>query len=176
MLNISITLATNQAKLAQTTAIKAGGGVPVTVTFDQNPGSSPSIELALSAQSSSPAVVAYLNTFTAQNETTYTGTLDANDTRLLALFSGKGAQTLDCEVALTVGSAERQLFPNFPVTVQPPIIAGPASSEGGPVYLEQGVASGSVRISANGLEIKDAVTNVWRRVSFVSGELSYTEL
>ena len=176
MLNISINLETGAAKLAQTTAIKAGGGVPVTVTFSSNPGSSPSIELAFSAQSSSPAVLAYLNVFDSQSETVYTGTLDANDSRLIAALAGKGVQTLDAEVVVTVGDAERQVFPNFPVTVQPPIIAGPSSSEGGPVYLEQGVSSGAARISAQGLEIKDAVTNVWRRVTFVNGELSYTEL
>ena len=176
MLNISINLETGVAKLAQTMAIKAGGGVPVTVTFSSNPGTSPSIELALSAQSSSPVVIAYLNTFASQSETVYTGTLDANDTRLLELLSGKGTQTLDCEIALTVGSAERQIFPNFPVTVQPPIIAGPSSSENGPIYLEQGVASGFVRISSAGLEIQDSTTNVWRRISFADGSLTFTEL
>ena len=185
MLNISINLETGAAKLAQTTAIKAGGGVPVTVTFSSNPGASPTIELALSAQSSTPAVAAYLGDFASQSQTVYTGTLDANDSRLIGLLSGKQTATFDCEVALTVAGA-RQLFPNFPATVQPPIMSGPSTSEGGPVYLNEtqsdarylhaGAAFGAVRVSALGLEIKDTATNVWRRVTFNNGELTYTEL
>ncbi len=176
MLNISINLETGVAKLAQSTAIKAGGGVPVVVTFSSNPGSNPVIELGLGPQSSSPTVLAYLDMFAGQSQTVYTGTLDANDTRLIAHLAGKQAQVLDAEVVLTVGDAERMPFPNFPITVQPPIITVPATTEGGPVYLTQGMASGSVRISAQGLEIKDSVTNVWRRITFVNGEFSSTEL
>ena len=137
MLNISINLETGIAKLAQASAIKAGGGVPVRITFSSNPGTDPVIELALSPQSSSPSVLAYLDTFDAQSSTVYTGTLEANDSRLIAHLTGKSAQTLDVEVVVTVGEAERQIFPNFPVTVQPPTIAGPESSEGGPVYLNE---------------------------------------
>jgi hypothetical protein len=171
MLNISINLETGLAKLAVSSPIKAGGAVPVRVTFSANPGSSPTIELALSAQSSSPSVLAYLDTFDAQSSTVYTGTLDANDTRLIAAIAGKSTLTLDAEVVLTVGEAERQVFPNFSVTVQPPIITGPESTQGGGVYL-----SGAMRISTSGLEIKDTETNVWRLITFVNGELSYTEL
>ena len=171
MLNISINLETGIAKLAQASAIKAGGGVPVRITFSSNPGTDPVIELALSPQSSSPSVLAYLDTFDAQSSTVYTGTLEANDSRLIAHLTGKSAQTLDVEVVVTVGEAERQPFPNFQVTVQPPIITGPESTEGGGVYL-----SGAMRISTSGLEIKDTATNVWRLVTFVNGEISYTEL
>jgi len=186
MLNISINLETGVAKLSQATAIKAGGGVPVVVTFSANPGTTPVVELALSAQSSTPAVLAYLGAFASQSQTVYTGILDANDTRLVAALVGKQAQTLDCEIVVTAAGAERQPFPNFPVTVQPPIITGPAASEGGPIYLTEaqsdarypliGEASGAVRISTGGLEVKDTVTDVWRLITFVNGELTFTEL
>lgn len=186
MLNITVNLATGVAKASPTPAIKAGGGVPVTITFSANPGTDPVIELALGPQSSTPAVKAYLAEFEAQSSTVYTGVLDANDSRIIAHMAGKSAQTMDCEVIVTVGSAERQVFPNFPVTVQPPLVAGPESSEGGPVYLTEaqsdarylaiGGASGAARISADGLEILDTATNTWRLVAFVNGELTFTEL
>lgn len=43
-------------------------------------------------------------------------------------------------------------------------------------YLQRGSEFGAARISAAGLEIKDSVTNVWRRLSFVDGELTFTQL
>jgi len=143
MLDILVNTETGVAKPSLTAVIKAGGGVPVRLTFTSSPGDSPAIELALSPQSSSPAVKAYLSAFDAQSETVYTGVLDANDTRLIALLAGKATQTLDCEIVVTAGDAERQPYPNFPVVVQAPIITGPASSEGGPVYVT--TASGDTR-------------------------------
>ena len=139
MLNVSVNLTTGRATAVQAPVVKAGGDVPVVISFSANPGDNPVIELALSPQSSSPDVKAYLDVFVAQNSTTYTGTLDANDTRLIALLAGKQAQTLDCEIVVTT-DAGRKPFPNFPVTVQPPVITGPESSEGGPVYLTQELA------------------------------------
>ncbi len=186
MLNISINLETGLAKPSQSAVIKAGGMVPVTITFTSNPGASPVIELALSPQSSSPTVLAYLDEFDAESQTVYTGQLDANDTRLIAHLAGKEAQVLGCEAVVTTVADGRRPFPNFPITCQQPTIVGPAASEGGPVYLTTaqgdarypiiGEASGTVRISADGLEIKDTATNVWRRVTFINGEIRYTEL
>jgi hypothetical protein len=135
MININVNLATGTAALAQTTAIKAGGGVPVRITFSVSPGTNPLIELALSPQSSEPTVLAFLDEFSAQNSTVYTGTLDANDTRLIAHLEGKQAQTLNGELVVTPSGGTRRPFPNFPITVQAPVITGPESSEGGPVYL-----------------------------------------
>ncbi|MEO8204879.1 MAG: hypothetical protein ABI615_01770 [Chthoniobacterales bacterium] len=137
MLNITINLATGQAKPTQTAVIKAGGGLPLTITFSESPGANPVIELAFSPQSSSPSIVAYLDEFDAQNETVYTGVLDANDTRLIGLLTGKDAQTLNCEIVVTTTAGGRIPFPNFPVTAQQPLLTGPASSEGGPVYLTE---------------------------------------
>jgi len=176
MLSIAINLETGLAKPAQTAAIKAGGSVPVMITFSANPGTTPAIELALSPQSSTPTVLAYLNTFAAQSQTVYTGFLDANDTRLIAHLVGKSTATLDCEVVFTPSGGVRRPFPNFPITTQPPIITGPATSQGGPIYLPIGSASGAVRITGAGLEIRDTSTNAWRRLTFVDGELVFTQL
>lgn len=140
MLNISVNLETGLAKPSQAATIKAGGSVPVTILFSSNPGSNTVIELALSPQSSSPEVVAYHDEFVAQNQTTWTGTLDANDTRLIELLTGKQSQNLSCEVVVTSDSIERRPFPNFAIAVQSPTIVGPETSEGGPVYLVQSTA------------------------------------
>ena len=174
MLNIFVNLETGVATLSQTTAIKAGGGVPVVISFSQSPGTDPSIEIALSAQSSSPTILAYLNSFSSENETTYKGTLDANDSRLLAALDTVATQTLNCEIVVTASSSERQIFPNFAVTVQKSVISGSPSSEGGPVFLVQGTASGAARITSAGLEIYDTTTHVWRLVTFVAGAITYT--
>jgi hypothetical protein len=176
MLNIFVNLETGVATLSQTTAIKAGGGVPCIITFSQSPGTDPAIELALSAQSSSPIILAYANAFTAQNETVYSGTLDANDSRLLSALASTASQTLNCEIILTAAGEERQIFPNFPVTVQKSVISGDPSTEGGPTFLAQGVASGAARITSGGLEIYDTSTHVWRLVTFVAGTITYTEV
>lgn len=144
MLNISVNLETGQARLAQTTAIKAGGGVPVRVVFSANPGDNPVIELALSPQSSEREILAYLDVFAAENSTTFLGTLDANDTRLLDHLAEKAVAqvTLDVELVV-VRNLARRPFPNFQITCQAPTITGPASSEGGPVYLT--LAQGDAR-------------------------------
>lgn len=153
MLNISVNLETGVAKLTQATTIKAGGVVPVKVTFSSNPGTDPVIELALSPQSSVPAVKAYLDTWEAQSQTVHTGALDANDARLVAHMAGKQQQTFDCEVVVTTVAAGRRLFPNFPVAVQPPVIDGPEASEGGPVYLTE--ATGDARYTARADNLAD---------------------
>jgi hypothetical protein len=124
MIHISINLETGQARPAQALVLKAGGAVPVLLAFARTPGTSVALELALSPQSSSPAVVAYLDTFDRQNDTTFTGTLDASDSRLLALLEGKNdGVTLNAEVVVTT-PAGRTYLPNVAVTCQPPIISG----------------------------------------------------
>lgn len=137
MLNISVNLETGVARLAQTTSIKAGGGVPVRVTFSSNPGDSPAIELALAPESSAASVLAYLDDFEAENTTTFLGTLDANDTRLIEHLTGKDQQTLALELVVATAGSPRRPFPNVALTVQAPKIVGPQSTEGGPVYLTQ---------------------------------------
>jgi len=134
-MNIAITSSDPAAKPDQSVPIKAGGGVPVAVTFDVAPGADTVIEIALSAQSSSPSVLAYCNSFSQQSDVLYTATLDASDSRLLGALAGLSSGTFDCEVRWTVGSAEPTICPNFSLTVQPPMFSGAPTSEGGPTYI-----------------------------------------
>ncbi|SRR5581483_7429326 len=142
MLNITLELSTGLAKLTSTTAIKAGAQVPVTIITqqsgaNQSPGENPYFQLALGTQGSSPAVKAYLDDFTAENDYTFTGVLDCSDTRLIDYMNGKGVVSMDFELDWTVDD-ELQIAANFAVSVQPRIISGPTTSEGGPTYLTQG--------------------------------------
>jgi hypothetical protein len=134
-MNIAITAGEPQAKPDSNAVIKAGGGLPITITFDVSPGSSPVIEVALSTQSSSATELAYLDTFDQQDSLTFTGTLNTNDSRLLAALVGFQTITVNVEVRWTIGENEPTVCPNFPLTVQPPLLTGPGSSEGGPVYV-----------------------------------------
>lgn len=167
MLNISVNFETGQARLAQATAIKAGGDVPVRVTFSANPGNNPVIELALSPQSSEREVLAYLDVFEAENSTTYLGTLDANDTRLIAHLATKAAAqvTLDVEVVV-LASGSRRPFPNFAATVQAPTIVGPESSEGGPVFLTQATKANQSEAEAGSNNVKwMSPLRVWQAIA-----------
>ncbi len=135
MLNIEVNLASGIAKLTTNVPFKAGGGIPVIITFNADPGEDPIIELGLSPQSSPPAVVAFLDNYDRQNETTFTGLLDSTDPRLIRQLAGKEQQTLNCEIALTVGELPRRPFPNFAITAQASVIVGPESAEGGPEFV-----------------------------------------
>lgn len=150
MLNIQINMAAGSAKLATATPIKAGGSWPVKLVFDSNPGELTTAALALSPQSSTPEVLAYLDVWEKQNATTYTGTLNTNDVRLLAALAGKQAQVVDCELRFSFDGGAVRVFPNFSVTVQPPVVTGPEASEGGPVWVDEAGLVAALT-SANGL-------------------------
>ena len=96
-------------------------------------GTTPAIELALSRQSIPPSVLAYLDTFAAGAGSTFTGELDATDTRLASYMTDKGTAALDLEVAWTMGGV-RFIAPNLSITVQQAIIYGAQTSNGGPAY------------------------------------------
>lgn len=138
MLNIILDLDTGLAKLALATTIKAGTSVPVKIitmrgATPTSPGASPAFELGLGTDAAPPVLKAYLDTFTAENSHTFTGSLDANDERLVDFMAGKGTVNMNCEVAWTVAGVERAAL-SFLVPVQPRVISGPASSESGPTY------------------------------------------
>jgi hypothetical protein len=133
MITIIFDLNTGVAKFAQTTVIKQGADIPVRIVFSAAPGDVTSVQLALGDDSDTPTVRAYTETFAQENDTTWTGVLDASDPRLAALMSGKGPSTLNLELAVTL-DGERQVAPNLSLTVQPPIVAGPTTSESGPEY------------------------------------------
>ena len=127
MITIQIELSTGIAKPTTSPVIKVGAAVPVTIQFFMNgtpsaPGTALTLlQLGLGTDATPPALLAYLETFSPQNSSTYTGFLNANDTRLVSYMSTLGATTLNCEVAWTA-DGELQVAPNFPVTVQPRVI------------------------------------------------------
>lgn len=133
MIAIQLNLDTGIATLPQATIIKAGGAVPVQITLNRDPAGDCAFQLSLGPQSSVPTVLAYLDVLEAQNATVFLGRLDANDARLMAYLAGKQTAPLNCELAWTL-DGERQIAPNTTVTVQPPQVVGPQSSEGGPVW------------------------------------------
>jgi hypothetical protein len=136
MIIINFDLTSGVAKFAQSTVIKQGAQVPVQVVFSTAPGVINSIKLALGDDSDAPSVLAYTDTFTAENDTTYTATLDASDTRLATFMTGKGSAAVDLELGVTL-DGEYQVAPNLSVTVQPRIISGPTTSDGGPSYYTE---------------------------------------
>jgi hypothetical protein len=139
MININFDLTVGIAKFAQTTVIKQGAQVPVRVVFSVAPGSVSSIKLALGDDSDAPTVLAYVDTFAAENDTTWSGLLDASDTRLVAFMAGKGPTAVNLELTATIDGV-RQVAPNLSLTIQPAIVTGPTSSEGGPSYYTEAEA------------------------------------
>jgi hypothetical protein len=136
MIIINFDLTAGTAKLAQTTTIKVGAAVPVQVAFSASPDVVNSIKLALGDDSDAPSVLAYVDSFTAENDTTYTAVLDASDTRLAAFMTGKGPTAVDVELDVTLDGIA-QVAPNLSITVQPRIITGPTTSDGGPLYYTE---------------------------------------
>jgi len=152
MLTITLNLDTGVAQLSSTSTIMGGSQVPVTIVTQSGgvnapPTATPAFQLALSSQSSSPALLAYLNTFTAQNGYTWTGWLNANDTRLVAYLTGKASIALNVELDFTI-AGELQISPLFQVTAQMTTIPGAPTTEGGPVYIALN-SDGSIPIGAN---------------------------
>lgn len=135
MLDLAVNLNEGTATLARSTAVKAGGTIPVRITFSTSPGAAPGIELAFSPASGTPEVLAYLDEWHAQNSRVWLGALNTNDSRLITHLAGLTAATatVSVELVVTVDSAPRP-FPNFPVTVQKPVITGPVGAATGPVY------------------------------------------
>jgi len=127
------------ATLTGVSVIKSGSQVPVTFNFTTNGSPSvlagtPAIEMGISQQSSSPALLAFLDTFTALTPNTYTGILNANDSRLVTAMASTQSAAMNMEVAVTI-EGEEYIAPNLVVTVQQGIIGGAPSGEGGPSYV-----------------------------------------
>jgi hypothetical protein len=180
MITINFDLNTGVAKLAQTTIIKQGAAVPLRIVFSAAPGSVNAIQLALGDDASTPQVLAYTEAFAAENDITWTALLDASDSRLAAFMAGKGASTVNVELAVTLDST-RQVAPNLSLTVQPPIVTGPTVSEGGPQYYTQPeiatllesyaprTVAGKYRIKTDGsLQLWNATENQWHSLT-ISG-------
>jgi len=102
MIKLSFDLLTGNAKLSQTTVIKFGSAVPVQVVFSATPGVVTGIELALGTDAAAPQILAFTDVFTPDNDTTWSGLLDANDTRLRAFIAGKGPTSVNAELVAII--------------------------------------------------------------------------
>lgn len=134
MINLSFDLVTGVVRVSTPATVKVGADVPVRLTFTAAPGDVGSIELALGTDGASPEVLAYTDDFSEENPTTWRAVLDASDNRLVTFMNVKAATQVVAELVCII-NGERQVAPNVAVTVQPKIIDGPETSEGGPNYL-----------------------------------------
>ncbi|HSI10723.1 MAG TPA: hypothetical protein VK961_01705 [Chthoniobacter sp.] len=180
MITLNFDLTTGVAKLAQTATIKQGAIVPVRVVFSTVPGSVDAIRLAFGDDSTAPQVLAYTEAFTVENDITWTALLDASDERLAAFMAGKGPTTVNVELSVTLDGT-RQVAPNLSLTVQPPIVTGPTTSEGGPQYYTQPeittllesyvprTVAGKYRLKSDGsLQLWNATESKWHSLT-ISG-------
>jgi hypothetical protein len=95
------------ATLVGNSVIKAGSQVPVTISLTTNgqpaqPAGTPTIGMGITAQTTSPSTLAFLNTFTALTPNTFTGIFNANDTRLVAFFAALASAQMNLEVSVTI--------------------------------------------------------------------------
>ena len=153
MIILNFDLTTGLAKLAQPATIKLGADVPVTIVFSAAPGTVSSMKLALGSDASTPAVLAYTDTFTEQNATTWTALLDANDTRLATFMTDKGTAPVNAELVVVIDGV-RQVTPNLSITVQAKIISGPTSSDGGPTYYTEAEANAAIAAAVSAVIIR----------------------
>ena len=177
MILINFDLTSGVAKFAQTTIIKQGAQVPVQIVFSAAPGSVSSIKLALGDDSDAPSVLAYVDTFSQENDTAWTAVLDASDTRLATFITGKGPTVVDLELAVTLDGVP-QVAPNLSITVQPRIISGPTTSEGSPTYYTEAevntllatyallTVAGHYRIKSDGsFQLWNATQSKWHTIT-----------
>jgi hypothetical protein len=147
-MNITFETTTNVATLSGPNTIKAGSQIPVQLSFTTNGqpsalASTPTIQIGITAQTSSPTTLAFLNSFTELTPNTFTGILNANDTRLVAAMASTTTATMNLECAVTISSLE-YIAPNVSINVQQQQISGPASSEGGPTYVTSAVMAAAL--------------------------------
>ena len=133
MLRITFELLTGLARFSAGAVIVQGADVPVQVVFSAAPGSVDGLQFALGTSVADPEVLAFTADFTEENETTWSAVLDASDTRLAAFMTGASAGAVLAELICTL-DGERRVAPHLAVTVQPSIVNGPETGEGGPDY------------------------------------------
>lgn len=137
MIAIEFNLTTKTARMPATTIVR-GADVPVRIVFSAAPGEigAGDLQLALGTDATAPEVLAFTDDFSEENETTWTALLDASDERLAEFLSGKGPTQVNVELTAVI-DGERIVAPHLALTVQPAIIDGPETSEGGPTYYTQ---------------------------------------
>jgi hypothetical protein len=139
MLSITLDLLTGKATLAAGSTVLAGVSVPVRINCVRagvaaSPGESPAFELAIGTDSAPASILAYMDEFSTENESTFEGILSANDSRLVDYMASKSNTGVKAELRWTVGGVTLAAS-HFGVTVEPPIITPGAATEGGPEWL-----------------------------------------
>lgn len=135
MIDLAFDPESGEVTLAAPAVVKFGAGVPCRLTFPTAPQTITTLVLALGTDATPSSVLAYNGAWTAESPTVWTTVLDCSDERLATYMGGKGQTTVNAELSLTTGGVFL-VCPNFAVAVQPAIVTGPTTSDGGPTYLE----------------------------------------
>lgn len=157
MIDLIYDVPTDTVKLARPATIKPVADVPVRVTFSTSPGVVSAIQLAIGTGDASPSLLAFTEAFSEENATTWTGFLDASDTRLVDYMVGRTQGSLNLELVCVI-DGESLVAPNLALTVQPRIITGPTTSEGGPTYLTLAMGDGRYALSSDLTSLSGIVT------------------
>jgi len=156
MITLNVDLNAGTAKLSSTTAVKFGAIVPVQVIFATAPGAVTGIELAMGDDSSAPTLLAYTNTFSQDNDTTWSGVVSTNTTQLSTFLTGKSSASVNVELT-TIVDGNRLVFPNSQVTIQQLINNSSSSVAIGQTYYTE--AEVDALITAEVAARNTAITN-----------------
>jgi hypothetical protein len=133
MIAIDFNPETQVAKLAFVQPITAGADVPVRITFSPVPNEVSALQLGLVSDAASPATLAWTDDFHAENANVWEALLDANDSRLLDALAGKTTLQVGIAIRCTIDGAGLA-HSALRLTATPPVLDGPESTVGGPVY------------------------------------------
>lgn len=150
MIIINFDIVAGTAKLSATTTIVQGADVPVQVVFSAAPGTTGAIAVALGTDAAPPVILAYTNAFESENPTTWNALLDSSDSRLATFMTGKGPSAVNMQVSAVIDGVQL-IAPNVSITVQPPIVTGDPTSDGGPTYFTQAQTTAAIAAAVAGL-------------------------
>lgn len=122
-MTINFDVATGTVKLAQAVTIKSGSDVPVHVIFSTAPAESGDLQFAL-GNATTTEVLAFTEDFAQESPTTWKGTLNTRDARLIAALVDHATLQVNAELSATIDGA-RLVAPNLSIIVQSSIIPGP---------------------------------------------------
>jgi hypothetical protein len=166
MIDFTYDLGSNLARSPTPSIGKVGGPILARVTFSAAPGTASAFYLALALDQANPSVLAYVDTWSQVSATQWQAVLDATDTRLVTFIGGKTAQTLAAEFGVTL-DGQPFVSPNFSVTIQPALVTGATTSEGGPSYYTQAQTDAAIAAAVSG------ATGQRGRSALTSGESSH---
>lgn len=166
MIDITYDLVANLAKAPTPALGKVGGPILCRVTFSAAPGTASAFYLALAVDQANPIPLAYIDSWSKVSDAQWEAVLDGTDTRLVTYIGGKTAQTLVAEFGVTL-DGQAFVSPNFNVTIQPAIVTGPTSSDGGPSYYTEAETDAAIAAAVSG------AVGQRGRAALTSGESSH---